>query len=165
MKTSPITANSFQLTRLALVNCYLVREPDGFTLIDTGIASSEDDILSSASALGAPIRRILLTHAHVDHVGSVDALQRSFPASNSPPTPAACRFSSARQINPYSPANPPARSKAACPASRPSPPASSPKANFTAPSVASKPPATSPVISPSSMSAMEPSSPATLSSA
>jgi glyoxylase-like metal-dependent hydrolase (beta-lactamase superfamily II) len=79
MKTSPITANSFQLTRLALVNCYLVREPDGFTLIDTGIASSEDDILSSASALGAPIRRILLTHAHVDHVGSVDVLAAKLP--------------------------------------------------------------------------------------
>jgi glyoxylase-like metal-dependent hydrolase (beta-lactamase superfamily II) len=74
MKTTPVTANAHQLTRLGLVNCYLVRETDGFTLIDTGLPGTADDILAAASALGAPIRRILLTHAHMDHVGSVDDL-------------------------------------------------------------------------------------------
>jgi glyoxylase-like metal-dependent hydrolase (beta-lactamase superfamily II) len=57
------------------VNCYLVREADGFTLVDTGmLASSAELILYAASELRGPIRRILLTHAHMDHVGSVDAL-------------------------------------------------------------------------------------------
>jgi glyoxylase-like metal-dependent hydrolase (beta-lactamase superfamily II) len=74
MKTTPVTANAFQLTRLGLVNCYLVRESDGLTLIDTGLPGSTDDILAVARGLGAPIRRILLTHAHMDHVGSVDEL-------------------------------------------------------------------------------------------
>jgi glyoxylase-like metal-dependent hydrolase (beta-lactamase superfamily II) len=74
MKTTPVTANAFQLTRLGLVNCYLVRESDGLTLIDTGLPGSADDILAAARGLGAPIRRILLTHAHMDHVGSVDEL-------------------------------------------------------------------------------------------
>ncbi|NYF91919.1 MBL fold metallo-hydrolase [Tunturiibacter empetritectus] len=74
MKTTPITANAHQLTRFGLINCYLVRETDGFTLIDANLANSADDILAAAKALGAPIRRILITHAHVDHVGSVDAL-------------------------------------------------------------------------------------------
>lgn len=74
MKTAPVTANGFQLTRLGLVNCYLVRESDGFTLVDTGLSGSGDSILAAARALGTPIRRILLTHAHIDHVGSVDEL-------------------------------------------------------------------------------------------
>ena len=74
MKSTPVTANGHQLTRLGLVNCYLVRETDGFTLIDANLSNSADDILAAARTLGAPIRRILLTHAHVDHVGSVDAL-------------------------------------------------------------------------------------------
>ena len=84
MKTTPITANAFQLTRLGLVNCYLVRETDGFTLIDTGLSGSGKDILAAASAHGGPIRRILLTHAHVDHVGSVDELIATVGTNGSP---------------------------------------------------------------------------------
>ncbi len=36
MKTTPVTANAHQLTRLEFVNCYLVREPDGLSLIGKG---------------------------------------------------------------------------------------------------------------------------------
>jgi glyoxylase-like metal-dependent hydrolase (beta-lactamase superfamily II) len=82
MKTTPVTANAFQLTRLGLVNCYLMRESDGLTLIDTGLPGSADDILAAARTLDAPIRRILLTHAHMDHVGSVDDLTAKLGPSN-----------------------------------------------------------------------------------
>jgi len=86
MKITPISPNSWQLTRWGLMNCYLVKElgangdPDSFTLIDTTMGGAAPDILAAAESFGAPIRRILLTHAHQDHVGSVDALAAKLPA-------------------------------------------------------------------------------------
>ena len=68
-----------QFPRLFPINCYLVREDDGLTLIDAGIAGNAPTIMSAAQALGLPIRRIVLTHAHGDHVGSLDALHTLLP--------------------------------------------------------------------------------------
>lgn len=73
------TKNLFRLTRFGMINCFLVREDDGFTLVDTGIAGSAPSIREAAKSLGPPICRILLTHAHIDHVGSLDALARECP--------------------------------------------------------------------------------------
>ncbi len=82
MKTTTYGKNFVQLTRFPVlfpVNCYLVREDDGFTLIDTGIAGSAKIILASVEPFGAPIVRIVLTHAHGDHAGSLDALHAALP--------------------------------------------------------------------------------------
>lgn len=73
------TKNLVRLTRFGMVNCFLVREDDGPTLVDTGVAGSARGIRKAAQTPGAPIRRILLTHAHVDHVGSLDALVSQSP--------------------------------------------------------------------------------------
>jgi glyoxylase-like metal-dependent hydrolase (beta-lactamase superfamily II) len=61
------------------VNCYLVPEDDGLTLVDTMISGSATAILAEAEKLGSPIRRIALTHAHGDHIGSLDALAQALP--------------------------------------------------------------------------------------
>jgi glyoxylase-like metal-dependent hydrolase (beta-lactamase superfamily II) len=82
MKTTTVTANGYQLTRLSFVNCYLVREADGLSLIDTGLPGSANDIVAAARELGTPIRRVVLTHAHMDHVGSVDALVEKLGSAN-----------------------------------------------------------------------------------
>lgn len=68
-----------QMTRWTAFNCFLVREADGFTVIDTGYTGSEKGIIETAKSYGLPIRRILLTHAHIDHVGSLDALHALLP--------------------------------------------------------------------------------------
>jgi glyoxylase-like metal-dependent hydrolase (beta-lactamase superfamily II) len=71
-----------QLTRyprMFPVNCYLVREGDGLTLIDAGLGGSAKAILEAARAIGLPISRIVLTHAHGDHIGSLDALHQLLP--------------------------------------------------------------------------------------
>src|SRR5262245_55691708 len=73
-----------QLTRyprLFPVNCYLVREDDGLTLVDAGLGGGAKAILEAARTLGLPIQRIVLTHAHGDHIGSVDALHQLLPTA------------------------------------------------------------------------------------
>ena len=75
MQTRSITPNLTQLNRLHFVYAYLVREEDGFTLVDTTLGRGANGLIDAATRAGAPIRRIALTHGHGDHVGSLDALR------------------------------------------------------------------------------------------
>jgi len=79
MRVSQDSLNLFRLARFGMFNCFLVREDDGFTLVDTNFPGSASRILRAAQNLDAPIRRILLTHAHFDHVGSLNALLQLTP--------------------------------------------------------------------------------------
>jgi glyoxylase-like metal-dependent hydrolase (beta-lactamase superfamily II) len=74
MQTHRLNDNLTQITRLHFVNAYLVREDDGFTLVDTTTGGGADDLIEAAQAAGGTIRRIALTHGHGDDVGSLDAL-------------------------------------------------------------------------------------------
>jgi glyoxylase-like metal-dependent hydrolase (beta-lactamase superfamily II) len=71
--------NLTRITRLHFVNAYLVGEDDGLTLVDTMLPRSSKAILAAAADLGEPIVRIALTHAHGDHIGSVDELAAALP--------------------------------------------------------------------------------------
>jgi glyoxylase-like metal-dependent hydrolase (beta-lactamase superfamily II) len=68
-----------RITRLGFVNAYLVDEEDGLTLIDTMLPKSGKSVLAKAGELGRPIVRIALTHAHGDHIGSLDELAAQIP--------------------------------------------------------------------------------------
>lgn len=55
------------------VNWYLVREGDELTLVDSGYPGDLDRVEESVRVLGrrpADVRAVLLTHAHVDHMGA-----------------------------------------------------------------------------------------------
>jgi glyoxylase-like metal-dependent hydrolase (beta-lactamase superfamily II) len=65
------------LLRLRFGQAYLWNDDGELTLIDTGLAGSEDDIASGIASLGLPreaLRRVVLTHFHEDHAGSAAAL-------------------------------------------------------------------------------------------
>ncbi len=68
-----------RLDRFRLSNAYLVREDDGVTLVDTTPAGAANELIEAARVHGGPIRRIVVTHAHNDHYGSLDALHARIP--------------------------------------------------------------------------------------
>ncbi|HEX5871517.1 MAG TPA: MBL fold metallo-hydrolase [Longimicrobium sp.] len=66
--------------RLGVVNAYLLDAADGLTLIDTGMAQTRPLLLRAIAGAGrrvADIRRILVTHAHPDHVGGLARLKQA----------------------------------------------------------------------------------------
>lgn len=71
--------NSTRIRRLGIVNVFIVDEDDGLTIVDTAVRGSHKTILRHAALAGKPIERILLTHAHDDHVGALDALAAAVP--------------------------------------------------------------------------------------
>ena len=55
------------------VNVYFLREPDGWTMVDTGFDTARGraivERLIAGPLAGRPITRILVTHHHPDHIG------------------------------------------------------------------------------------------------
>jgi glyoxylase-like metal-dependent hydrolase (beta-lactamase superfamily II) len=75
MRITKLNDHLFQLTQFGAINAYLVREDDGFTLVDTTLGGAADDLITAATEAGGQIKRIALTHGHLDHVGSLDTLK------------------------------------------------------------------------------------------
>lgn len=78
MRVVRISEKAHQLTQWGMINAFLVEEDDGFTLVDTCMGQAEA-IVEAAAGLRHPIVRIVLTHAHQDHAGSVDGLMKRLP--------------------------------------------------------------------------------------
>lgn len=79
MSLSQHGSHLFRLARFGLVNSYFVREEGQLTLIDANLPGSAPAILNAAEQIGLPITRLALTHAHGDHIGSLDALRAALP--------------------------------------------------------------------------------------
>ncbi|HLM91743.1 MAG TPA: MBL fold metallo-hydrolase [Thermoplasmata archaeon] len=65
-----------------LVASYLLPDPDGWTLVETGPTTCRDALLEGLRAAGvAPteVRRVFVTHIHLDHAGGVGALAGALP--------------------------------------------------------------------------------------
>ncbi len=65
--------DTVHLARGEAVNWTLVADDSGVMLIDAGYPGDRDDVLASLRQLGyraGDVRAILLTHAHIDHLGS-----------------------------------------------------------------------------------------------
>lgn len=59
-------------------NAGVVIDDDGITVIDTLMVRSQWEIFArSVAQLGLPVRRVVLTHAHIDHVGGTSAFPRA----------------------------------------------------------------------------------------
>jgi glyoxylase-like metal-dependent hydrolase (beta-lactamase superfamily II) len=61
-----------------VAHSYLIADPDGLTIIDTGMPYNEKRILEYISRLGRSpqdVKRILITHADMDHFGSLAGLK------------------------------------------------------------------------------------------
>lgn len=60
------------------INLWLLREADGWTVVDCGIASDDTraawEQVFAHSLQGLPIRRVIVTHCHPDHIGLADWL-------------------------------------------------------------------------------------------
>ncbi len=63
-----------------IANTYILSDPDGLTVIDAGLPRSEKRILAYVAGLGKSardIKRIIITHADLDHYGGLAALQKA----------------------------------------------------------------------------------------
>ena len=61
------------------MNSYLVRGENGFTVIDTGSKSKESiELWKRVTTSGFPIEKVVLTHAHPDHIGLSKWFQKQY---------------------------------------------------------------------------------------
>lgn len=78
--TTELADGIWQLTPLPGVNTWAIRDDDGVTLVDAAMRQSVPRLVRQLRGLGierGDVRRILLTHGHIDHLGGVAPLRRT----------------------------------------------------------------------------------------
>jgi len=89
-----------------IANPYLIIDPDGLTLIDAGLPGNDKKILGYIVGLGrspSDLKRIIITHSDIDHVGSLSAIKQASGAriyASAIESDAISKGHSSRQIKP-----------------------------------------------------------------
>lgn len=69
---------------LKWINLWLLRDGEGWTIVDTGVATEETRLywrtIFDTYLEGLPVTRVMITHMHPDHVGLAGWLTRKFDA-------------------------------------------------------------------------------------
>ncbi|TDF94047.1 MBL fold metallo-hydrolase [Paenibacillus piri] len=60
------------------VSVWLVKTETGLTLVDAGVSWMAGGLLRQIKAMNLPLERIVLTHGHSDHTGSIRKLREHF---------------------------------------------------------------------------------------
>ena len=66
---------------LMSVNCYLVKTPSGYILIDTGLQKKRSDLvreLETAGCKPGDLDLLIITHGHLDHNGNTAHLRELY---------------------------------------------------------------------------------------
>ncbi|MCK8670019.1 MBL fold metallo-hydrolase [Rhodococcus sp. HM1] len=74
-------ADGIHLIGHAHVNCYVVEDDDGVTLLDAGLPSMwqmVEEVLARCRRAPVDIRALILTHAHFDHLGFAARARREW---------------------------------------------------------------------------------------
>ncbi len=79
-KFNNVTQLSF-LPHVFPINIYVVEEDDFLIVIDMGIKYFIKDIQKICKNKNKPVKFLLLTHAHSDHVMGIQAFKKQFPAA------------------------------------------------------------------------------------
>ncbi|MGW8380670.1 MBL fold metallo-hydrolase [Streptomyces sp. ODS28] len=75
-----ITRDVF-LVRASDVNCYLLRDGEDVTLVDAGYPADTVTVMDALENIGRrpqDVKAILVTHAHIDHIGAVGQLHDTY---------------------------------------------------------------------------------------
>lgn len=75
----PIQADIFLLEGLRLSNAYLLILPEGLTLVDAGFMGEAERITEKLTRAGfsiSDLHQLVLTHTHIDHIGSAAEIVR-----------------------------------------------------------------------------------------